>query len=53
MASRRSIKRVPTFTERQIVLADLCARDLWEGTNFENGKSMEKVLQEISESEAE
>lgn len=41
MASRRSIKRVPTFTERQIVLADLCARDLWEGTNFENGKDME------------
>ena len=31
-------KKVPNFTKAALDIADLCARELWRGINFENGQ---------------
>jgi len=36
--SRNTIKSIPTFTPQEIKTADLCARALWYGFNFDSGK---------------
>lgn len=38
MASKQQRIKVPTFTKAILDLADLCARDLWRGIDYETGK---------------
>lgn len=38
MATRKIPLAVPAFSAREIILAELCALDLWEGINFQTGK---------------
>ncbi len=43
MAKRLQRIKAPTFTKGLLDLADLCARDLWRGVNYETGKKQEIV----------
>lgn len=38
MAAWQQRIKVPNFSKSALSLADLCARELWKGTNYENGK---------------
>lgn len=47
MAIRQQRIKVPTFTKAILDLADLCARDLWRGIDYETGKK-QVVVRKIS-----
>ena len=47
MATRRQFNAVPKFTAYQVKLAELCALDLWEGIDYENGNDMEISDEEL------
>mgnify|MGYP000008003896 CR=1 FL=1 len=38
---------VPKFTLSQLALADLCAREIWNGTSYESGKELEASDEEL------
>lgn len=38
---------VPKFTLTQLVLADLCAREIWNGISYETGKELEASDEEL------
>jgi len=43
MPSKKKLPRLPTFSHSAIHLADLCAREIWHGRAFEDGKPLEFV----------
>lgn len=47
MAKRRQFKVVPKFSDFNLLVAELCAIDLWNGINFENGKKREISDEEL------
>lgn len=47
MAKRRKFKIVPKFSDFNLLVAELCAIDLWNGINFENGKKREISDEEL------
>jgi len=47
MAKRRKFRTVPKFSDFNLLVAELCAIDLWSGINFENGKKREISDEEL------
>lgn len=43
MVTKKKLPRLPTFSNSAIHLADLCARELWHGRSFEDGKPLEFI----------
>jgi hypothetical protein len=43
MVTRKKLPRLPTFSHSAIHLADLCARELWHGRAYEDGKPLEFI----------
>ena len=47
MATRKPLIPVPKFRPYILKLAELCAIDLWNGIDYETGKSMEVSDEEL------